>query len=343
MDMDIDDVEYTNSHRAFLQAFLARGSMTFAEIRPILAACVSAQDPEDRETLPNDITETELSNYIATINSTISPFDLEFRSTLSQHDKTRIYALVNTTSDAITQLATIHSPDEIAYVKRVLDEMFISGCSRRQELFAVQGIKAVNCRTVHKGRQSGVNGHNNTTIINSDDEDGAPAQTQTAGQAQSITMHQAEVLLETLVEEGWFECSRRKHYSLAPRALMELRGWLIETYNEDADAEGDDDEDEGVQRIKFCNACRDIVTIGQRCPDLNCLGRLHDHCTRTMWRSQGGAEKCPVCKKDWEGFAFVGERAAGNQRRSTNGTSSHGGQADEGAEEDEEEEGSDEG
>lgn len=131
---------------------------------------------------------------------------------------------------------------------------------------------------------------------------------------------------------------------------MELRGWLIETYNEDE--EDDDDAEEGRprQRIKFCAACRDIVTIGQRCPDLDCLGRLHDHCTRTMWRSQNGAEKCPLCKRDWQGHGFVGERAVNqDKRRSTNGVAAGssrrrtGLQMMDGAADEEDAEGSDDG
>ncbi|KAF1352577.1 Nse1 non-SMC component of SMC5-6 complex-domain-containing protein [Delphinella strobiligena] len=330
------DPDYTNSHRAFLQAFLTHGNLTLTQARPILAACITAHEAQTtRETLPNDITEAELTNYITTINAHISPFDLEFRSTFSQHDRTRVYALVNTTSDSLTQLATVHGADEIAFVKRVLDEMFIGGCTRRVESFAVEGMRALNCKSV-RNRQSGGNG--DTTI--------------TQAQAQTISMHQAEEVLDAMVAGGWFECSGNratKWYSLAPRALMELRGWLIETYNEE-----EEEEEQPRQRIKFCAACRDIVTIGQRCPDLGCLGRLHDHCTRSMWRSQNGAEKCPLCKRDWEGHGFVGERAVNlngnvNKRRSTNGVAAGpsrrmtGPQMMDGAADEEDEEGSDDG
>lgn len=325
--LDTDpETDYNNSHRTFLQAFFARGSLTYAQTRPLLAACLTAYDRSERETLPNDITETDISNHIAAINSQISRFDFEFRSTLSQHDKSRVYALVNTTSDAITQLATIHSPDEIAFVKRVLDEMFVGGCTRRREVFAVESVKAVQCARISgRSRQSGVAAA--ATVVESDEEGGnaGAGQQQVQGQTQPISMHQAETLLDTLVAEGWFECSRRKFYSLAPRALMELRSWLVETYNEDE--EDDDDDEQGsaaVQRIKSCSACKDIVTIGQRCPNLTCLGRLHDHCTRTMWRAQGGAERCPVCKKAWEGFAYVGERATREERTSLNGAGGRG-------------------
>lgn len=42
------DVEspYNDSHRAFLQAFLARSVMTFEEAQPILASILSARDGE---------------------------------------------------------------------------------------------------------------------------------------------------------------------------------------------------------------------------------------------------------------------------------------------------------
>ena len=76
---------------------------------------------------------------------------------------------------------------------------------------------------------------------------------------QGVTMTQAEKMLKTLVEEGWFEKSRKGYYSLSPRALMELRGWLIETYN---DLDDDDNEDERrVMQIKQCYACKEIITV----------------------------------------------------------------------------------
>lgn len=70
-------------------------------------------------------------------------------------------------------------------------------------------------------------------------------------------MGQAEKMLKSLVEEGWFEKSQKGYYSLSPRALMELRGWLQETYNE---VEEDEDEATAPKRIKRCFACKEIIT-----------------------------------------------------------------------------------
>lgn len=76
---------------------------------------------------------------------------------------------------------------------------------------------------------------------------------------QSLTMVQAEKMLKALVDEGWFEKSKKGFYTLSPRALMELRGWLMETYNDAGD--NDEEDDEAILRIKQCFACKEIITV----------------------------------------------------------------------------------
>jgi non-structural maintenance of chromosomes element 1 len=75
---------------------------------------------------------------------------------------------------------------------------------------------------------------------------------------QSLTMVQAEKMLKALVEEGWLDKSAKGFYSLSPRALMELRGWLFDTYNDVED--GEDDDQERAVKIKRCLACKEIIT-----------------------------------------------------------------------------------
>ncbi|KAJ5949998.1 hypothetical protein N7454_001582 [Penicillium verhagenii] len=302
------DNSYDDSNRAFLHAFMGRSSMTFEEAQPVLAAIFSAHANQSMSTGgetvdPSDVTQEHLSSYISAANTAISPFDLEIRSSFRQTPKptdqensdsppTRVYALVNTTSDPITQLATTYSADEIAYVKRLLDYMFDTNNNRICEGMVITSIQALNIRSsAEANRRRSANA----------------ATQQSQGAAQSLTMTQAENMMQNLVAEGWLEKSKNDYFSLSPRGLMELRGWLVAEYNEEVD---------GVrkERIKFCAACRDIITVGQRCEDRNCSGRLHDHCMRNFFRIHR-AEKCPVCKKDWPGNKFVGERAASAMNR----------------------------
>lgn len=198
---------------------------------------------EGRETLPGDITEEDFQSYVSAANTAISPFDLEIRSTYHQVSRTRTYALVNTTSDPITQLATTHSPDELAFLKRILDAMFETYNTRRHEIMAITSTQAVQ---LHKAPSDG---------NRRETQNGSTTQGSTG---QGLSMVQAEKVLKGLVEEGWFEKSRKGFYTLSPRGLMELRGWLIETYNDVGD---EDEEDESVPKIKTCFACKEIITV----------------------------------------------------------------------------------
>lgn len=298
---------YNNTHRAFLQALLSRQTITYDTAKPLLATIQTANTP-DRPTLENDITPEDFESYIHTINDTISPFDYEIRNSLHQTTRERIYALVNTTSDALTQLATVHSPDEIAFVKRVIDAMFDTNNTPAAEVLAVKSMQAVKLAKppVNERRDSG-------------------NQTQSGGLATALTMGEAEKVLASMVDEGWFHLSQKGFYSLTERALMELRNWLLDMYNEDVE-DVDEDEEPHV-RIKMCAACRQIVTVGQRCPNLPCNVRLHEHCVNNMFRAQGGQRQCRECKTDWVDAPPVGEKAARNAggRASTVSTNGVGG------------------
>lgn len=200
------------------------------------------RDADKRERLAEDVTEADLNGFIAAANNAISPFDFEIRSTFHQLTRARTYALINSTSDVLTQLATVHTPDEIGFLKRVLDAMFETHNTPRHEIMAITSMQATRlAKPPAEGRRATQNG------------------TETQGSAgQGLTMMQAEKMLKSLVEEGWFEKSRKGYYSLSPRALMELRGWLFETYNE---VEDDEDEADGEgKRIKACMGCKEIIT-----------------------------------------------------------------------------------
>lgn len=224
-------MEYDDSNRAFVQAFMARGILTLEEARPILAHIWSVH--QNQEISAADITQDDFNSMISAANDALSPFDYVIRSTRGQEDNERYYALVNTTSDPLTQIATSHSTDEIGYVKRLLDEMFDANNTEKREALCISGKDALNLAKAGRRETQNRNGESQTNKF-------------------ELTAHGAETLLSKLVSEGWLEKSQKGFYSLSPRALMELRHWLEETY---------DDEDSDYKKIKSCEACKEILTV----------------------------------------------------------------------------------
>ncbi|KAL3420118.1 RING-like domain-containing protein [Phlyctema vagabunda] len=291
--MDEDEpvrARYDDTNRAFLQALMARGSITLKQAKPILAEIFTILDgPNGAATQPDDVSEEDFESYIAAAAEALSPFDIEIRSTAHQVSKTRVWAIVNSTSDLLTQGASTRTTEELQYIKRVIDAMFDTYNTPRREIMGVTSMQAAHSNVRKAGGRQSVGGE--------------AASTQTVD--KGVTSQQAEKILGDLVAEGWFERSKEGWYTLSPRALMELRAWLVEAYN-------DSDDPDEWQRIKMCMACSEIITIGQRCPNEDCNARLHDICQASYWVSKtadGSSKKCPKCYTPWTGLNWVGEKA----------------------------------
>ncbi|KAF4636969.1 hypothetical protein G7Y89_g1121 [Cudoniella acicularis] len=286
MDIDADDPHgnYNDGNRAFLQAFMNRGQLSFEEGRKILAAIFTVQSRA--EVRPAEVTQEDFESYISAAADALSPFDYEIRSTQHQLTKEKIYAVVNSMSDPLTQSATIRTQEEIFYIKRLLDAMFETHNTRRREVMAITSIQAME-KKVLKGVNRPANDDSQSAVD------------------KGLTGGEAEKLLEKLEAEKWLERSKQGFYRLSPRALMELRSWLVEAYNEPIQEGEDADE---WQRIKFCEACKEIVTIGQRCAELDCNVRLHNICEAAYWNSRPN-KQCPRCETEWDGQHYVGQKA----------------------------------
>lgn len=278
---------YNDANRAFLQAMMARGTLTFREGQKLLAEILSAS--EGGRVDPRAITMEDFENFIRTAREAVEPLDFDIRNTRDQKGAgERVWAFINAHSDPVTQMGTTRSPEEVAYIKRLLDAMFERYNTPRMEVMAVDEGQALRESRPPRPRESGA--HEN------DGEDDTAA-------AASRGLKHSEVLslLSSLVAEGWLAKSPDGFYSLTPRSLMELWGWLVATYN-------DPDSESEWQRIKFCEACKEIVTHGQRCAAPECTARLHDICEDAFWRTRA-ERKCPKCSTPWDGNHFVGERA----------------------------------
>ncbi|KZM27853.1 uncharacterized protein EKO05_0004632 [Ascochyta rabiei] len=309
---DVPDEEaYTYVHRVFLQSFFTHGVMTVDEIKPVLAAIMTAHNPE-RPFPEGDVTQQGLiTPLIQTINAKLEPYNFEIRHARDQTTKVTTYALINKTSDSLTQLATRFSASEIAYIRRLLDAMFDTNNTPTREILAVKQMDASQLARPRRARQS--------QAANLADEHEASSQTADTG----ITMAEADHVLDALVADQFLRLSRAKYYSLAPRALMELHSYLKETYNEEAAAADDDNDDddnneEPTIRIRDCEGCREIVTFGIRCNNRECGVRWHDGCANQYYRGKSSeGKKCPKCKTLCSGNVYVGERADRVQSRNS--------------------------
>ena len=291
--MDVDG--RTDRDRAFIQGILARGSFTFDEAKPMIAAIFAADDPEAPRLRPEDISKDQFLSFINAATRSLAAFDIRLRKHEHQSRKKTVYAVTNTNSDPVTQLATTLAADEISFVKRFLDAMFDTNNTPRLELMAITGTDAVNLRKPSRK-------------ISSNDRDDENAQQSQRNPDKGLSIDEAETVINNMIEGGWLERTPKKYLTLAPRGIMELRRWLVETYN-DPDAEENE-----WQRIKFCEACKEIVTMGQRCADHDCNARIHDTCSDGFFRSRPGQSKCPKCEVSWDGTHHVGDRAVSRDR-----------------------------
>jgi hypothetical protein len=312
------DEGYTYMHRAFLHAFLTHSVLTADEIKPVLAHVMTAHSKStciflacharlfcpyshivdhERPWTSGDVTQPHVTSTIQTINARIEHYDFEIRSLKDQHTKLTVYALVNKTSDSLTQLATRFSASEIAYIRRLLDYMFETNNTRSREVMAIKHTEASQlARVSRRNRQSQANG----ASVGADGETATAADT-------GISMPEADNVLDTLLSQSFLQQSPAQYYSLAPRALMELRAYLKETYNEPASSAGADD---AIVRIRDCEGCREIVTHGVRCNDKECGVRWHDACANSYYRGRAaGGRGCPKCGTECGGDVYVGERA----------------------------------
>lgn len=196
--------------RCLLQSFFSQNAFTEVNLRALIAELLY-------EGAREDVTREIILNTIAEVNIGISDLDFEIRRTVQQVDGKDIWVLCNTTSDSLTQLATVHTQNEIAFFKVLLNGMFIKNNTRRAETLAIPNMEALRDAT-------------------------------TAG----LTKAQAETALRQFVAEAWIQKSKNGFYSLTARSLMELQGYLKDTYN---------DNDEESDAIKSCYACKDFLTM----------------------------------------------------------------------------------
>ncbi|CBQ68979.1 conserved hypothetical protein [Sporisorium reilianum SRZ2] len=198
----------------------------------------------------------------------LSILDLEIRRFRDQQTGQHVLALVNTKADALIQNATRYTPNEIAYIKKLVEEIF----KARREAYSIAALEAVR-----------LGGRLRTPL----------------------TRDATQELLRNLVDHRWLACSAEGVYTLATRALLELRNYLQTEFEE---------------HFHTCTHCKDVVTLGIGCSYTarGCTTRYHLHCARNtigaavddddaLYRLAGGFS-CSNCMRMWKSRP-IGPRA----------------------------------
>ncbi|EPE02229.1 dna repair protein [Ophiostoma piceae UAMH 11346] len=331
---------YNDSNRAFLQAFMAHGTLTFRQAQFLLAAILNvgkeqqllegtqAQDgPDPTELAPDDITLDDMREFVGMAQKALAPLDFDIRSATNEwvdmpdldsaqaKISARVWALISTDHDPKAHLAVMFPPRKLAFVHRLLGALFDTYNTPRIEAMCVTEQQAVKLsRPPRSARPS----------MPADGAEGAA--TADANRDRGLKHSVVISLLQSLVRQGWLHKSVQGFYSLSTRALLELESYLVETFNDPSAAA------DAWQRIKRCAACRELITSGLRCATPTCMLRLHDYCETAYWRTQARAAaaaaapmgqrrpKCPRCNAPWgkeeaedgrsEGkLHFIGQRA----------------------------------
>ncbi|KAL1888335.1 hypothetical protein Sste5346_009615 [Sporothrix stenoceras] len=327
---------YDDSNRAFLQAFMAHGALTFQQAQQVLApilnvknglaATAAGASQEDFQFMSADeVTFAMLRQYINQAKSALMPLDFDIRSATNERavsdgggynsNDHRVWVLVSTDNDPKSHLAVLFTPRKLAFIYRLLDALFDTYNTPRIEALCLTEQQALKLSRPPRttARQS----------VGADAEGagagaaGADAANRDKGLKHSVVLS----LLASLVRQGWLSKSAQGFYALTTRALLELEPFLVDQYNEEP---AGTTTATSWQRIKYCAACRELITSGLRCATPTCTLRLHDHCEEAFWRTQARGSntrhRCPKCEAPW-GKAeeangevtgklhFIGERA----------------------------------
>ncbi|CAK7265839.1 hypothetical protein SEPCBS119000_001723 [Sporothrix epigloea] len=327
---------YDDSNRAFLQAVMAHGALTFRQAQQVLAPILSvkkameaAADGETQsraqQIAPQDITYDVLRQYINQAKAALAPLDFDIRSATDErsmgsrsgsgsssrnsHDHL-VWVFVSTDNDPKSHLAVLFTPRKLAFLHRLLDALFDTNNTPRLEALCITEQQALKLSRPARTQSSAAEGSASQA---------AAAASRDKGLKHSVLLS----LLASLVRQGWLSKSAQGFYALTTRTLLELEPYLVETYNEPLDPAQAANGAGTWQRIKYCAACRELITSGLRCATPTCTLRLHDHCEEAFWRTQQGRQdrnRCPKCSAPWgkaedangevEGkLHFIGERA----------------------------------
>lgn len=173
----------------------------------------------------------KLTSYISTINTKISHHGFRIDRSRDHATGELYYIFINTIADEVAKTNTNFSTVELDAIKKVIEEIVESGLE-----YAVSSLFA----------------------------------TQIVSNAIKKSLREASSLIQTCIEDGWFNRTLNDKLLLSIRTKSELKKYMIEKF-------GIRGKDIGG-RILVCNQCNDVNTIGFKCPTDICSINFHAKC-----------------------------------------------------------------
>ncbi|KAF7305107.1 Non-structural maintenance of chromosomes element 1 [Mycena kentingensis (nom. inval.)] len=244
--------------KIFLQSVLSRGVLSEK-----LTKALWEKSKETVLTVYPDamLPDDDWNAFLAKVNKSIDPLEMELKQMRDETTGRDLFAMVNLKDDAVAQLATEYTAGEIVYFKALVEQIMLAP----RESYSISSLAALREVSSLKPKSN-------------------------------MSKTQAEVVLGSFVANGWFLRSKRGRYSLSPRSLLELEGYLKNAYPDE---------------FLTCELCKDPLTRGYACKAANCTVRMHAYCF-TRFMAAKRAHTCPGCGKDWreaKDMTPVGEAA----------------------------------
>ncbi|KXJ21232.1 non-structural maintenance of chromosomes element 1 homolog [Exaiptasia diaphana] len=102
-----------DSHRLFLRTLMTRPFLPEREVKRVYQQCCEAFD--------EDYSSDQFQPFLAKVNKIIQPLFLEVKAGVSENEGIKYYALINTTEDEHSKMATDYTPNDIAFFKKAID------------------------------------------------------------------------------------------------------------------------------------------------------------------------------------------------------------------------------
>ncbi|KAF7969019.1 hypothetical protein HWV62_28628 [Athelia sp. TMB] len=133
-------VSSNDVQRLFLQAVISRGMLSENLAMVIWAKCVDAVKAADESlNIPHDGSKAAWEAFTTKITNTLDPLDLDFHHQAEENTGRKMWAIVNKKGDAVAQMATDYSAQEIAYFKAIVEQIMLA----RNEAYSVSSLAAL--------------------------------------------------------------------------------------------------------------------------------------------------------------------------------------------------------